>query len=223
MAIPTRPNKSKILIFDIETIPQDEKKLLATAPDFLPNSQLKDPFKIEKSIAEQKRKYVEQAALDWKSAHIVLVGFGCAGKIQQIQAATEKAVIEGAFQAILTFLDSEIGYICGHFIKSFDLPMLINRARVLGVRIPLFIYNPKHFRTFDERFVDTAELITFGNKQSTTGNGVDSIARALGFPEKLGTGKDFPQLWKKNRPAALKYNARDIEIETRIAALCGFK
>ena len=64
------------LVFDIETIPQDEKKLLALAPQFEPDPRLKDPAKIKDSIAKQKQRYIERAALDWKTAQVVLVGIG---------------------------------------------------------------------------------------------------------------------------------------------------
>jgi len=39
------------IVFDIETIPQDEAKLLALAPEFTAPANLKDPDKIAASIA----------------------------------------------------------------------------------------------------------------------------------------------------------------------------
>ena len=66
----------KHIVFDIETVPQDEAKLLALAPEFTPASNLKDPEKIAASIAKKRADYLADAALNWKTAEVVLIGAG---------------------------------------------------------------------------------------------------------------------------------------------------
>ena len=44
----------KHIVFDIETIPQDETKLLALAPEFAAPANLKDPAKIEAAKAKRR-------------------------------------------------------------------------------------------------------------------------------------------------------------------------
>ena len=79
----------KAIIFDIETIAQNEELLLARAPDFKLDSRLKDPEKIAESFAKKRNEYLEYAALDWKTAQVVLIG---AGDSTQIQSMTGEKV-----------------------------------------------------------------------------------------------------------------------------------
>lgn len=108
----------------------------------------------------------------------------------------------------------------GHNVKGFDLPMLVNRARVHGLKIPMTVLSFWKGRpTWHESIFDTLELLSFG--KAFEGNGVEDVARVFGLPPKLGHGGDFPLLWRADREGALAYNRRDVEIETEIARLCG--
>ena len=57
-------NKMTHIVLDIETIPQDETKLLALAPEFAAPANLKDPAKIEAAIAKKRADYLADAALN---------------------------------------------------------------------------------------------------------------------------------------------------------------
>ena len=125
----------KHIVFDIETVPQDEARLLALAPEFTAAANLKDPEKIAASIAKKRADYLADAALNWKTAEVVLIGAGDDAEIQSLTAGTEKELI-GDF---LSFLAGALGdgvAVGGHNVKGFDLPMLVNRARVHGLKIP---------------------------------------------------------------------------------------
>ncbi len=207
------------LIFDIETIGQDESRLLAIAPEFKPAANLKDPEKIKASIEEKRQSYLEKAALDWKTAEVVLVGFFDGFEYRSIYSQHEKEVIQLSLDVIGESLDSG-AYVGGHNVKDFDLPMLVNRARVHGLKLPGRLL--EYFRgraTWDDHIFDTLEMFGFGD---ISGNGVDAIARALGIQGKLGSGADFPNLWRTNQAAAIEYNKRDCEVEFELARFCGF-
>ena len=86
----------------------------------------------------------------------------------------------------------------GHNVKNFDFPMLINRARVLGVRVPEQIIS---FYRGENRhgagyFRHALEIFSFGDRQKIEGCGVDDIYKAMGIAGKTGTGAEFPALWK---------------------------
>ena len=209
----------KHIVFDIETIPQDEARLLALAPEFTPAANLKDPEKIAASIAKKRADYLADAALNWKTAEVVLIGAGDDAEIQSLTADTEKELI-GNFLSLLGDALADGVAAGGHNVKGFDLPMLVNRARVHGLKIPATILSFWKGRTqWAENIFDTLEILSFG--KAFDGNGVDDVARVFGLPPKLGHGGEFPTLWRADRDGAMAYNRRDVEIEIEIARICG--
>ena len=209
----------KHIVFDIETVPQDEAKLLALAPEFTAAANLKDPDKIAASIAKKKADYIADAALNWKTAEVVLIGAGDEKEILSFTADTEKELL-AEFLVILGDSLGEGVVVGGHNVKSFDLPMLVNRARVHGLKIPRNVLSFWRGRPqWHDNIFDTLEILSFG--KSFDGNGVDDVARVFGLPPKLGHGGDFPLLWRADRDGAIAYNRRDVEIEIEIARICG--
>ena len=83
----------KHIVFDIETVAQDPAKLLALAPEFTAAANLKDPDKIAASIAKKRADFLADAALNWKTAEIVLIGAGDEAEIQSFTADSEKQLI----------------------------------------------------------------------------------------------------------------------------------
>jgi predicted PolB exonuclease-like 3'-5' exonuclease len=209
----------KHIVFDIETIPQDEAKLLALAPEFTAPANLRDPEKIAAAIARKRADYIADAALNWKTAEVVLIGAGDDTQIQSFTAGTEKELV-GGFLALLGDALADGVAVGGHNVKGFDLPMLVNRARVHGLKVPMTVFSFWKGRpTWHEYIFDTLEILSFG--RSYDGNGVDDVARVFGLPAKLGHGGDFPMLWRADRAGAVAYNRRDVEVEIEIARICG--
>jgi predicted PolB exonuclease-like 3'-5' exonuclease len=208
----------KHIVFDIETIPQDEAKLLALAPEFTAPANLKDPAKIEAAIAKKRADYLADAALNWKTAEVVLIGAGDDTEIKSFTADSEKELIGNFLSLIADALGDGVA-VGGHNVRGFDLPLLVNRARVLGLKVPVNLISfwkgrPK----WHDYIFDTLEILSFG--KAFDGNGVDDVARVFGLPPKLGHGGDFPLLWRADRPGAIAYNRRDVEIEIEIARIC---
>jgi predicted PolB exonuclease-like 3'-5' exonuclease len=209
----------KHIVFDIETVPQDEAKLLALAPEFTAAANLKDPDKIAASIAKKRADYLADAALNWKTAEVVLIGAGDDAEIQSLTANSEKELI-GNFLGMLAAALGDGVAVGGHNVKGFDLPMLVNRARVHGLKVPANVLTFWKGRPqWADNIFDTLEILSFG--KSFDGNGVDDVARVFGLPPKLGHGGEFPTLWRADREGALAYNRRDVEIEIEIARVCG--
>ena len=209
----------KHIVFDIETVPQDEAKLLALAPEFTPASNLKDPEKIAASIAKKRADYLADAALNWKTAEVVLIGAGDEKEVHSFTSHSEKQLVGDFLDLISAALGDGVA-VGGHNVKGFDLPMLVNRARVHGLKIPTNILAFWKGRPqWADNIFDTLEILSFG--KSFDGNGVDDVARVFGLPPKLGHGGEFPLLWRADCQAAVAYNRRDVEIEIEIARVCG--
>ena len=209
----------KHIVFDIETVPQDPAKLLALAPEFTAAANLKDPDKIAASIAKKRADFLADAALNWKTAEVVLIGAGDDAEIRSFTADSEKQLL-GDFLDLVSAALGDGVVVGGHNVKAFDLPMLVNRARVHGLKIPRNVLSVWRGRQqWHDNIFDTLEILSFG--RSFDGNGVDDVARVFGLPPKLGHGSDFPLLWRADCQAAVAYNRRDVEIEIEIARICG--
>ena len=209
----------KNIVFDIETVPQDPAKLLALAPEFTAAANLKDPDKIAASIAKKRADFLADAALNWKTAEVVLIGAGDDTEIRSFTADSEKQLL-GDFLDLVSAALGDGVVVGGHNVKAFDLPMLVNRARVHGLKIPRNVLSVWRGRQqWHDNIFDTLEILSFG--KSFDGNGVDDVARVFGLPPKLGHGGDFPLLWRADRDGAIAYNRRDVEIEIEIARICG--
>ena len=209
----------KYIVFDIETVAQDPAKLLALAPEFTAAANLKDPDKIAASIAKKRADFLADAALNWKTAEVVLIGAGDDTEIRSFTADSEKQLL-GDFLDLVSAALGDGVVIGGHNVKAFDLPMLVNRARVHGLKIPRNVLSVWRGRQqWHDNIFDTLEILSFG--RSFDGNGVDDVARVFGLPPKLGHGGDFPLLWRADRDGAIAYNRRDVEIEIEIARICG--
>ena len=149
----------------------------------------------------------------------MLIGAGDDTEIRSFTADSEKQLL-GDFLDLVSAALGDGVVVGGHNVKGFDLPMLVNRARVHGLKIPRNVLSVWRGRQqWHDNIFDTLEILSFG--RSFDGNGVDDVARVFGLPPKLGHGGDFPLLWRADCQAAVAYNRRDVEIEIEIARICG--
>ncbi len=220
MSFEIKPATRQGVVFDIETIPQNERLILARAPEFRAPSTWKDPEKIARAIAEKRDDYIRDAALDWKTCEIALIGLDDGGGYFSYGSGDEKHDLTCVLSAFNSAILAGVPF-GGHNVKGFDLPMIVNRARVHGLSLPSGLLSFWHGRPQWHEFVfDTLDLINMGSRE---GNGVQDVAKALDLPPKLGNGSDFHLLWKADKESAIAYNRRDVEIEVAIAKFCGVK
>lgn len=216
------------IIYDIETAALPAEQLAGMMPEFEPSAVLKDPVKIAADIEKKKAAWLDKAALRATTGRVVALGWQC---------------IDGAEREPVGFLDGDEEEIVrifwemttahptkgmetvdhpmiGFYSNHFDLPFLIQRSRILGVKIPhSVITNYRGRWNLNERFVDLHDAWACGNRDC--GDSLNAVARALGLPEKLGSGADFSELIKTDRAAAVAYLRRDIEITAAIAERLG--
>lgn len=182
------------LILDCETAPLDNAAEYLETPE--PDKRLTDPAKIRASIEEKKAAQLDKCGLDWNVARIVCVGYqngGTAGAFIAKNEVEETAVLRRVwdFWANYTFV--------GFRLRTFDLPLLIQRSRYLGVpypRIGLARFGPVKFRDlYDElTFNDTQD--TFAMRRTLT-----SFCKRFGLnvPADDSTGADIAGLVREGR------------------------
>lgn len=165
MNIPTSTGPISI-VFDIETIPQPESKLLQSMPPFdaseVKVGNLKDPALIQAKqyAAQEKHKadYLAKAALSPVTGEVAAIGMAFIpqdlttphdqqGHITILQVrgdligskdspTTEADLISGFWEAWRQLFNRERSTWIGHNILDFDLPYLVNRSRILGIPVP---------------------------------------------------------------------------------------
>ena len=219
---------SNILIIDCETVSQPEAEIRAKLPPFDPAKVklgvLKDEAKIEAKIEEARRTHgndeVADGALHATTGTLAIVGFRRGEGVKQYHVGemTEAQMIEAAFVNILAAFDKGV-IVSGFFIKGFDLPFIVQRAWLLGVKVPTRIFNAfKPRYPWSESIVCLQEVWLAGSgAQFGTRVSLSTVLRELGLPPKSGTGADFGAMWTSDRADALRYNADDLACEMRLA------
>lgn len=162
---------------------------------------------------------VGQAALDATTGMVLAIGFrftkeGPAGtEISFAADGSEKALLE-YFWSFMASVNDECKLV-GHNITGFDLPFLIRRSWILGVRVPHDVMQGGRY--FNSNIVDTMRAWACG----MSGNGsfvkLDRLAKALGVGSKNGDGAMFAELLKADKAAAQKYLENDIELTHQVA------
>lgn len=241
MNIPSKdPEPANIVVFDIETAPQDTDKLLALMPAFDPAEvkvgNLKDADKIAAKIADAevkaKARFLSEAALEPSTGRLACitisaltaqgVDLGSVVNFADGSPDAEAHEIERFWQMVEQSLAGSYTLFVGHNILAFDLPFLINRSRILGLRIPRHIYTIKGGKVYmSERFIDTRTVWLLGRKPSEHPSSLDYVAKALGVGAKNGSGADFAQLMQTDREAAKAYAVNDVHITRLVAQRLG--
>jgi DNA polymerase elongation subunit (family B) len=147
------------IVFDIETC------ALPDAAQYLEPVQaaknLKDPAKIAADIAERTAERDEKCGLDYNVARIVCIGSDVGGETVSLMCRTE-AEEANAIRAF--WADAQGRRMVGFRCREFDLPMLIQRSRYLGIKAPnidLGRYNRAN------RVIDLYDVLTFQDSQRT--------------------------------------------------------
>jgi len=190
-------------IFDLETeaLPIAEQ-LEKFEPEFEADTRLKDPAKIAESLNDKKLKWAETAALHAERSRCLVIGVSYDGSPTILEDDEPKMikVFWGNFES-----DSSLWI--GHFIKGFDIPYLVRRSYILGVKVPAGLFDGKYL---SRRFVDTMEV--WGAGEWGARISLDNLSRALGVGKKSGSGKDFSSLWRSDRQAAKSYLLQDLAL-----------
>ena len=210
-------------LLDLETAPDP------TATPFLrpvkADGRLKDEAKIAADLAEKREAQVLDLALDPYGCRIVAVGWWSARHPTRPETrlcpteVDERLALRDAFAAF--HRDVLVGY----NLYRFDLPVLITRARLLGVPVP-----PLDLRRWGSpSFIDLFHVVTFDGaldprEATPLSKSLATMARRLGVPQRPDhdpalTGADIPRLVAEGRWEDVERHLVDDLHDTRGLAL----
>lgn len=188
-------------IFDIETGPLPEEKLLSLMPAFDPDPRLKDPAKVQESINSKREAWIRDAALSAITGQILAIGYIDNDSAPAVSVSHEVVLLEEFWEAF--------GH-CDRFVgfnsHSFDLPFALRRSMILGVKYPRNLLERNRY--WHSRCVDLREVWLAGEYRGE--GSLDAISRAMGFGGKIGNGANFARLLETNRDEAMLYLENDI-------------
>lgn len=219
------------IVFDIETAPLPNVRDFLDPPDLddiqAPSNYVKqdaiDAYidrERAKRLADFEKDCTAKAALDFNCARIVAIGWwkeGCTSVRYQFDGDG------GESDAIAEFWKVSLHRsIVGFRIREFDLPMMMQRSRYLGIHPPaleLGRYSRGH------AIVDLYDMLTFNDQRGETmmRRSAKSFARRFGIPvTDTIDGKEIPALvaageWDK----VAAHVTADVEMEVAIAQRLG--
>ena len=201
------------IYFDIETGPLPDTYLDLVMPQFEAPSNYKDEEKIAASIAAQKQKWKERAALSPLTGKILAIGITDKNGFTAIAEETEAETLKRFNALVNASMDT---LFIGFNIFAFDIPFLQKRCWTNNIRPPFYQgWHPWR----QDRWIDLMETWTMGNREDRAS--LDAIAKFFGVGAKSGSGADFARLWAEDRPAALKYLENDLNLTRAVAERMG--
>jgi DNA polymerase III epsilon subunit-like protein len=238
---PSKSPETRFVAFDIETASLPRETLEPLLPEFDPSEvklgNTKDPEKvaalIETARVKHSERFFSEAALNPLTGRVVAIGlseFNRAGETTGAFACllnrpgelTEEQVLESFWQFFDESLNGSRTIFVGHNVDDFDLPFLVTRSRILGVRVPRLVLKPRGSRFyFSERFVDTRSLFALGRDVRQMKTSLGYLAPILGLGAKNGSGEDFAGLLETDWKKAVDYLFNDVKLSARLAAKLG--
>lgn len=178
-----------VIAVDIETIANPEVlSMPGVMPEFKAAGNVKDPIKIAAQIKEKEAKFIDKAALDPNYGRIVVLAL-YNSTVEHVFTGEEKDILTQAWDVLKDWQE-----ICGYNSKSFDVPYILRRSWMLGVK-PLAKYDLFPFRTVNHH--DLRLILSHGNK---TASGKLSTYAKLKLGVDMGaSGSEVQAMWEAGK------------------------
>lgn len=203
------------IYIDIETGPANNAGEFE--PEFKAPGNLKDPVKIEAAIAEKRAEWLDKLALSAVTGRVLAVGLAIEeGPVTLICEEDEGALLRHLWLVLREVPTAKDYRLCGWNLAGFDLPFLQRRSWIHGIQPPNWIYfsaqRPSYYH---------ADLMKIWAGETLDRISLDTAARLFKLGAKTGSGKDFAELLKTDRDAAMAYLRQDIELTRKVAKAMG--
>ena len=215
---------NKFTVFDVETGGLPDREIERIAPEFDPDSVLTGNLGLEKTlekISKAKDKHLRgikaKAALKAEYGRVLAIGWSD-GEVTILLSnqKDEKTLLERFWEAADEDYHAKgdsLNWV-GFNVFNFDLPFLVRRSIVNGVRVPPGLL-PKNNRYWPDFFIDLMQAWQCGDYRELIS--LDRFAKALGHSGKNGSGKFFSELLMEDETAAMAYLENDLLLTRKVA------
>ncbi len=203
---------------DIETAALPRDVLDPLKPTFTAPGNYKDAVKIAENIAEQERRWYATAALSPLTGRVLVIGLKPFRRAPVFFEGDEADILRLFWAHVVPVPSDVTDQFYGHALHGFDLPFLIKRSWLHGITFPFRAVMGDRGYIDSRRFIDTMTSFACGDR--TAGYiGLDALARFFGMPGKTeDLGPTFGDVYATDKPRALAYLARDLELVEGVAA-----
>lgn len=171
---------------DIETIPNQSPEYRAKVRETIkPPGNIKKPESIAAWLAENAETATDEAvaktSFEPAYGHIACIGWAVGDSspmsLSNKTTDTEADNLGCFFDAVQDACTVHMTRWIGHYISGFDLRFLLNRAIVLGVKLPSALTLPRDIKPWSDNVFDT--MVAWAGAKGTISQ--DSLAKALGM------------------------------------------
>lgn len=177
------------IFVDIETIPNQSPEYRAMVrKNIKAPAQFKKQDSIDAWLAENAETATDEAiaktSFDPAFGHIACIGWAIGdGQAQCYDARKveeEVNVLEAFFHNIIESCGVHTARWIGHYISGFDLRFLMNRAIILGVKLPSALILPRDIKPWSDQVFDT--MVSWAGPKGSISQ--DNLAKAFGLAGK---------------------------------------
>ena len=207
------------IYIDIETVPNQSPEYRAKVREGIkPPAQFKKQDSIDAWMAENAEsatdEVIAKTSFDPAYGHIACIGWAVGDdhtRSFSIDNIDEEAgVLDGFFNVIKEDCGVHMVRWIGHYISGFDLRFLLNRAIVLGVKLPSSLILPRDIKPWSDQVFDT--MTAWAGAKGTISQ--DNLAKALGLAGKGDfDGSMVAEAWANGEHAKIAAYCRD-DVET---------
>jgi DNA polymerase elongation subunit (family B) len=206
----------RYLILDLETAP------LPNVADYLDPVEaarnLKDPAKIQADIEKRTQDQLENCGLDWNLNRIVCLGaWPVEQEVPAVWICEDEQAERAALEKLVAHLATPRPDILGFCVRKFDVPVILQRARYLGVKMPRI-----SLKRYDNPHVcDLYDILTFDEQPATSvmRRSLESFCRRFGIEVvDEHSGKDVAALVAAGDYQAVSHHCRADLHRTRLLA-----
>jgi len=215
--------KRKYVVFDVETGALPDSEIERIAPAFDPDSIKVGNLGLEKSMQKlsvAKENHLtnlkRSAALHAEYSKVLAIGWSSPEVTVLLMGKPEKEMISAFWDATDEDYHAKVNWV-GFNVFAFDLPYLIRRSIINGIRVPLGLL-PKNNRYWPDHFIDLMQVWQSGDYREMIS--LDRFSKALGHAGKTGSGARFAKTLAEDEAKAAAYLENDLLLTRKVAESC---